>query len=51
MKYENVLGYNYQSSLWYEKSYVVFNRNYKTREKKQKEKSNFIIKKFKSLLE
>ena len=51
MKYANVLGYNYQSSLWYEKSYVVFNRNYKTREKKRKEKSNFIVKKFKSLLE
>ena len=51
MKYANVLGYNYQSSLWYEKSYVVFNRDYKTREKKRKEKSNFIVKKFKSLLE
>ena len=51
MKYANVLGYNYQSSLWYEKSYVVFNRDYKTRENKRKEKSNFIVKKFKSLLE
>ena len=39
MKYANVLGYNYQSSLWYEKSYVVFNRDYKTREKKRKEKA------------
>ena len=27
-KYANVLGYNYLSSEWYEKSYIVFNKDY-----------------------
>jgi len=49
-KYANLLGYNYQSSKWYEKSYKVFNKLYKTKEiKKNKKKS--IIKKFKSLID
>jgi len=26
-KYANLLGYNYQSSSWYEKSYVIFNKD------------------------
>ena len=29
-KYANLLGYNYQSSEWYEKSYKIFNKNYLT---------------------
>ena len=28
-KYASVLGYNYQSSEWYENSYKIFNKNYK----------------------
>tara|TARA_B100000795_G_scaffold225114_1_gene180749 strand:- start:3 stop:722 length:720 start_codon:yes stop_codon:yes gene_type:complete len=48
-KYANLLGYNYQSSEWYNKSYSVFNKSYK--KKKKKEKNNFVIKKFKSLFE
>ena len=28
-KYASLLGYNYQSSEWYERSYKVFNKNYK----------------------
>ena len=28
-KYASVLGYNYQSSEWYENSYKIFNNNYK----------------------
>ena len=49
-KYANLLGYNYQSSKWYEKSYTLFNKLYKTKEiKKNKKKS--IIKKFKSLID
>ncbi len=28
-KYANLLGYNYQSSEWYEKSYKIFNKKYK----------------------
>lgn len=27
-KYANILGYNYQSSQWYKKTYKIFNRNY-----------------------
>ena len=41
-KYANILGYNYKSSRWYEKSYIVFNRDYKSiRIKKNKEKKSF----------
>jgi outer membrane protein assembly factor BamD len=46
-KYANLLGYNYQSSQWYEKSFVVFNKNYKI--KSIKKEDNSILKKFKSL--
>ena len=52
-KFANLLGYNYQSSKWYEKSYAVFDKMYeknkKNRIKKDKEKNNSILKKFKSL--
>jgi len=54
-KYAKLLGYNYQSSKWYENSYSLFNKNYKVRKKKRsktyKKKSNKIIKKFKSLID
>ena len=46
-KYANLLGYNYQSSQWYEKSFVVFNKNYKI--KNIKKEDNPILEKFKSL--
>ena len=52
-RYANILGYNYESSEWYKKSYAVFNQMYeKERLKIQKNKSkneNIIKKKFKSL--
>ena len=52
-KYAKVLGYNYQSSQWYEKSYSVFNKNYqknkKEKIKKNKKKNNSVLKRFKSL--
>ena len=48
-KYANLLGYNYQSSKWYEKTFVLFNKNYKAIQVK-KEK-NSILDKFKSLFE
>ncbi len=50
-KYAKVLGYNYQSSEWYENSYAVFNQNYKKvqLDKKKDKKSRKILKKFKSL--
>ena len=51
-KYANLLGYNYQSSDWYDKTYKLLNKNYKTREEIKKIKeNNIIIKKIKSLFE
>ena len=51
-KYAILLGYNYQSSKWYEKSYSIFNENYKNNNSGKKNKKNsLILKKFKSLLE
>ena len=47
-KYASLLGYNYQSSKWYEKSYKVFNKKYKTQIELKKEKKG-ILKKFKKL--
>ena len=49
-KYANLLGYNYQSSIWYQKSYSVFNEMYEKKNKKENKKNNNILKKFKSLL-
>jgi outer membrane protein assembly factor BamD len=49
-KYANLLGYNYQSSMWYKRSYSVFNEMYKNKIKKENKKNNSILKKFKSLL-
>ena len=54
-KYAKLLGYNYQSSKWYERSYIIFNRIYekeKIKNKKyEKRNNNLLIKKFKSLLD
>ena len=51
-RYANLLGYNYQSSQWYEKSYIVFNEAYKKNKidkiKNDKKKKN-ILSKLKSL--
>ena len=49
-KYASILGYNYQSSIWYEKSYKVFNSDYKTKLMIKKEKEG-IFKKFKGLFD
>tara|TARA_B100001121_G_scaffold55281_1_gene48765 strand:- start:1743 stop:2582 length:840 start_codon:yes stop_codon:yes gene_type:complete len=38
--YAYILGYNYQSSEWYEKSYKVFNKNYSSSKMKIKRKNN-----------
>ena len=46
-----VLGYNYGSGEWYENSYRVFNKSYKTVKIDNKKKDYFLIKKFKSLFE
>ena len=51
-KYAKLLGYNYKSSEWYEKSYKVFNKNYKKNKiKKVKKEKKGVIKKFKSLFD
>ena len=49
-KYANLLGYNYQSSEWYEKSYKIFNKQYvsKIDKIKIKEKKG-VLNKFKKL--
>ena len=35
-KYAQLLGYNYNSSEWYKKSYKLFNASYEEKEKKIK---------------
>ena len=53
-KYANLLGYNFQSSEWYEKTYSLFDKNYEKNKKiiKKKDKnSRKLIKKIKSLFE
>lgn len=51
-KYATLLGYNYQSSEWYKKSYKIFNRDYKeiTPKKIDKNKKG-VIDKFKKLFD
>ena len=49
-KYAQLLGYNYNSSEWYKKSYKLFNASYKEKEKKIKNNKSKIIQKVKSLL-
>ena len=54
-KYAKLLGYNYQSSKWYEQSYALFDKKYKINKKAKKsktdKKSKSIINKIKSLVE
>ena len=49
-KYAELLGYNYKSSKWYERSYTVFNKNYE-KNQLQKKKKNSIYSKVKSLFD
>ena len=50
-KYAALLGYNYQSSKWYEETYKILNKDYvKISKNKDKDKKESIIKKFKDLL-
>ncbi len=51
-KYANLLGYNYQSSEWYKKSYKVFNKDYSTNISKiNKREKKGVVKKFKKLFD
>ena len=47
-KYAKTLGYNYQSSEWYERSYIIFNKNFKKKEI-DKNKNSFLTGKIKSI--
>jgi len=47
----SILGYNYQSGKWYEKSYKVFNKKYKIKKIKKEKKMGLIRRKIKSLFE
>lgn len=48
-KYANILGYNYQSSEWYKRSYRIFNKNYYSKHiKLEKNKNNKILKRIKN---
>jgi outer membrane protein assembly factor BamD len=50
-KYAALLGYNYQSSQWYEETYRILNKDYvKFSKRKNKNEKESIIKKFKDLL-
>ena len=49
-KYAQLLGYNYQSSKWYERSYSVFNDMYEKNKQKNLKEKKSIITKFKSLI-
>ena len=51
-KYANILGYNYLSSQWYEKSYKIFNKEYKKKSPtKQNDNKKGVIEKFKKLFD
>ena len=52
-KYAKLLGYNYQSSKWYEKSYSHFNKSYDENKnlKNKVKKDSKLLDKFKSLFE
>ena len=48
--YAKLLGYNYQSSQWYENSYVLFDKKYKKMTQNKENKKNNLRKKIKTFL-
>ncbi len=48
-KYASLLGYNYQSSKWYEASYKLLNKNYDNIKLKKNNSDKSVMKKFKNL--
>ena len=50
-KAAKILGYNYGSSQWYERSYKVFNKKYKAKKIKKEKEMGLIRRKIKSLFE
>ena len=49
LKYASLLGYNYNSGEWYEETYKIFNRNYKTSVPERKKEKRKILSRIKSL--
>ena len=49
-KYANLLGYNYQSGEWYEKSYKIFNKNYEKPKIRDEKNKKTIIQRLKLIL-
>ena len=49
-KYAALLGYNYQSGEWYEKSYKIFNKNYERPKIRTEKNKKSIIQRLKLLL-
>ena len=47
----SILGYNYQSGEWYERSYKVFNKKYRAKKLKKDKEMGLIRKKIKELFE
>ena len=47
--YASLLGYNYQSSKWYESSYKILNKKYVSRKNEISDERETILKKFKKL--
>ena len=50
-KAASILGYNYGSGQWYERTYKVFNKKYKSRKIKKEKEMGLIRRKIKSLFE
>ena len=48
-KYASLLGYNYKSSLWYEASYKIINKDFEKRKPSSQQDKESILKKFKKL--
>ena len=44
-KYANILGYNYNSSEWFEQAYKVLNKDYKIKQKVQPKDNDSFFKK------
>ena len=48
-KYASLLGYNYQSSKWYEESFKIINKDYKKKKIVKNDNRENILKKFKKI--
>ncbi len=49
LKYASLLGYNYNSSEWYEETYKIFNKKYEKPIPKNKKENSKILGKIKNL--